>query len=151
MNKDIKHCVEILESMRTKLDETDILIDDEHEEDHNVDEIDTDLDMDIDSELDMEIDYSGDEGEDELYSEPAIDDIEYSEPAIEVPEEDKDLTYNYTATLQIHGYDYPMILQSDEIDDFKTVMRVMKQSGLHVEGEYKWNSKTFNLDQDTEL
>lgn len=101
---------------------------------------------DLDDELDREI-ASVDElepnGYDDEYS-PELD----SEGDLEDVVGDDEPVYNYTATIQIHGYDFPMVLQSDDMDEIKTVMQVMRQSGLNPRGDYKWNSKTFQIDLD---
>ena len=106
------------------------------------------LDSDLEDEMSMSDEPEMDMDYDRLDTD--YDSIEYEDP--DMPEmessEEDDLMYNYTATIQLHGYDYPVILHSDSIDEFKTVMRVFRQSGLHPDGEYKWNSRKFDLDAD---
>lgn len=113
-------------------------------------DLDSDSDFNLDSELDMEIARDGLEddymGDDDEYVAPSLDD----EPDMggELGSEEDDVIFNYTATIQLTGYDFPLVLQADDMEEIKTVMRVMKQSGLNPQGDYKWNSKTFQIDLD---
>lgn len=110
------------------------------------------VDIDIENELDVsdllqkEIDSAYENDED---NEGDIEDtFDYVDDLIDSSEESHSPTFNYTATIQLHGYDFPLVLQSDEMDEIKTVMRLMKQSGLDPKGVYRWNSKTFDIDLD---
>lgn len=138
MSNDFRKHMQLIENINVREDDE---FDIDPEETLGVDDYSGDFDL--DGELDMEIasvndseDYVGDEIEE---PELAIDDeeVETVEPV-----------YNYTATIQVHGYDFPLVLQSDDMDEIKTVMRVLKQSGLNPSGDYKWNSKTFEIDLD---
>lgn len=105
-------------------------------------DVDAELEREIEDAMDDEEDYPGDLGV-EVVDAPSNEEDEEDETE-EVP------VFNYTATIQLHGYDYPLILQSDDMDELKTVMRVLRQSGLNPEGQYKWNSRAINLDPDEE-
>jgi len=145
---------ELLESVENSDEVQEPIEEDRYEEELPGDEdmgMDSGLDMDdydIDSELDMEIardgledDYMGDDDE-YVVPEP--------EPEVESGGDDlgDDVVFNYTATIQLTGYDFPLVLQADDMEEIKTVMRVMQQSGLNPKGDYKWNSKTFEIDLD---
>lgn len=143
-----------VEEPKEEMEET--LEEDRYEEELPGDEdmgMDSSLDMDdydLDSELDMEIARDGLEdeymGDDEEYVAPDLDaDMDVDG---ELGSEDDDVIFNYTATIQLTGYDYPLVLQADDMEEIKTVMRVMQQSGLNPKGDYKWNSKTFEIELD---
>lgn len=100
---------------------------------------------DLDSELDREIADSFVGDEEEYQPNYDIEPDVHDEPE---DEEDTGLAFNYTATIQLHGYDYPLVLQGDDMDELKTVMRVLDQSGLAPSGEYKWNSRAIDLSAD---
>lgn len=144
-----------VEESKEEVEET--LEEDRYEEELPSDEdmgMDSSLDMDdydLDSELDMEIARDGLEdeymGDDEEYVAPDLD-SGYDEMGGELEAEDDDVIFNYTATIQLTGYDFPLVLQADDMEEIKTVMRVMQQSGLNPKGDYKWNSKTFEIDLD---
>jgi hypothetical protein len=144
-----------VEESKEEVEET--LEEDRYEEELPGDEdmgMDSSLDMDdydLDSELDMEIARDGLEDEymsdDEEYVAPDLD-SGYDEMGGELEPEDEDVIFNYTATIQLTGYDFPLVLQADDMEEIKTVMRVMQQSGLNPKGDYKWNSKTFEIDLD---
>lgn len=143
-----------VEESKEEMEET--LEEDRYEEELPGDEdmgMDSSLDMDdydLDSELDMEIARDGLEdeymGDDEEYIAPDLDaDMDVDD---ELGSEEDDVIFNYTATIQLTGYDYPLVLQADDMEEIKTVMRVMQQSGLNPKGDYKWNSKTFEIELD---
>lgn len=154
---------ELLESVENGKEVEETLEEDRYEEELPSDEdmgMDSSLDMDdydLDSELDMEIARDGLEdeyiGDDEENVAPDLD-SGYNEMGGESEAEDDDdvddddVIFNYTATIQLTGYDFPLVLQADDMEEIKTVMRVMKQSGLNPKGDYKWNSKTFEIDLD---
>lgn len=102
---------------------------------------------DLDFELDREIADSYSDEEEEYQPNYDIEPEVLDEPEVE---EESAPTFNYTATIQLHGYDYPLVLQADDMDELKTVMRVLDQSGLAPEGEYKWNSRAIDLTTDDE-
>lgn len=152
-----KEAEEMEEELKDYKDDFSDLEEDRYEEELPGDEdmgMDSSLDMDnydLDSELDMEIARDGLEddymGDDEEYVAPEI------EPTMEPemggdPEAEDDVIFNYTATIQLTGYDFPLVVQADDMEEIKTVMRVMQQSGLNPKGDYKWNSKTFEIDLD---
>ena len=143
-----------VEESKEEMEET--LEEDRYEEELPGDEdmgMDSSLDMDdydLDSELDMEIARDGLEdeymGDDEEYIAPDLDaDMDVDG---ELGSEEDDVIFNYTATIQLTGYDYPLVLQADDMEEIKTVMRVMQQSGLNPKGDYKWNSTTFEIELD---
>jgi phage FluMu protein Com len=152
MSNDFKKHIQLIESIGMR--------EEDYEDEFNLDPTETpdgDYDMsmddsgyDVDNELDMEIARSDVEDmggeEDYSYDEPDMMDME---PNLDADgTESDDPIFNYTATIQIHGYDFPLVLQADDMDEIKTVMQVLKQSGLNPKGDYKWNSKTFEIDLD---
>ena len=148
---------EMEEDLKDYKDDYSDLDEDRYEEELPGDEdmgMDSSIDMDdydLDSELDMEIARDGLEdeymGDDEEYVAPDLD-SGYDDMGGDLEPENDDVIFNYTATIQLTGYDFPLVLQADDMEEIKTVMRVMQQSGLNPKGDYKWNSKTFEIDLD---
>lgn len=148
---------EMEEDLKDYKDDYSDLDEDRYEEELTGDEdmgMDSSIDMDdydLDSELDMEIARDGLEdeymGDDEEYVAPDLD-SGYDDMGGDLEPENDDVIFNYTATIQLTGYDFPLVLQADDMEEIKTVMRVMQQSGLNPKGDYKWNSKTFEIDLD---
>lgn len=148
MNDFLKH-MKLIESIDVN--------EDQYEDEFNLDPEEVGIDepeqlgsYDVDDELDMEIARSV---SDDFDMEP--DELESGEfdvePDHEAEPEVQEPVFNYTATIQIHGYDFPLVLQADDMDEIKTVMQVLKQSGLNPQGDYKWNSKTFEIDLDESM
>lgn len=118
-----------------------------HIDDHNFD--DHDVDSDLDNEIglanqeddeDHDFDDEGFDHDEHDFGDAEMDHDESEEDVVESPE------FNYTGIFNVDGYEIPLIFKSDDIEDFKTILRIMKQSGLTVEAEYKWNSKLIDLD-----